>query len=239
MDTTSLKTVAFIFARGGSKGLPGKNIKLLNGKPLLQYSIDTAKNVLKISDIFVSTDCPKIAAVAIQNGIKVIERPSDLATDTSLEWLSWRHAIEYVTKNYGDFEYFVSLPATSPLRNEQDVQGALNKLSHSGADICISVTPASRSPYFNMVHFQADDSVEIVIKPEGNVCRRQDTPKVFDITTVVYAAKTSFIKQQSSIFDGKVVATEIPRDRAVDIDDIYDFMFAETLLQSKLYDAEK
>lgn len=239
METTGLKTVAFIFARGGSKGLPGKNVKPLNGKPLLQYSIDTAKKVTQISDIFVSTDCSTIAAVALQNGVKVINRPKELATDTSPEWLSWQHAIEYVTEHFGVFERFVSLPATSPLRNEHDVQAALDKLDSTGADICISVTPANRSPYFNMVRFNADDSVEIVIKPEGVVTRRQDAPAVFDITTVVYAATVPFILQNSLLFAGKVVATVVPKIRAVDIDDIYDFMFAEAVLQSELYHAER
>lgn len=234
-----MKTVAFIFARGGSKGLPGKNIKPLNGKPLLQYSIETAKKVTQISDIFVSTDCEKIASVARQNGVNVIIRPAELATDISPEWLSWRHAIEYVSEHHGAFEYFVSLPATSPLRNEQDVQAALDKLSTTQADICISVTPANRSPYFNMVRLQADDNVEIVIKPEGAVSRRQDAPAVFDITTVVYAATVPFIQQYTSIFAGKVVATIVPKIRAVDIDDIYDFMFAETILKSELYNAER
>jgi len=234
-----LKTVAFIFARGGSKGLPGKNIKPLNGKPLLQYSIETAKKIMQISEIFVSTDCAEIAAVAIKNGVKVINRPAYLATDTSPEWLSWRHAIEYVSENFGPFQRFVSLPATSPLRNNQDVQSALDKLDSTAADICISVTPANRSPYFNMVRLQSDDSVEIVIKSERAVSRRQDAPAVFDITTVVYAATVPFIQQHSSIFSGKVVATVVPKIRAVDIDDIYDFMFAETVLQSELYDAGK
>ena len=239
MEITGLKTVAFIFARGGSKGLPGKNVKPLNGKPLLQYSIETAKKVANISDIFVSTDCPTIAAVAQQNGVKVIIRPAELATDTSPEWLSWRHAIDYVTEQFGSFDRFVSLPATSPLRNEHDVIAAIDKLESTGADICISVTPANRSPYFNMVKFNNEELVEIVIKPDGAVSRRQDAPAVFDITTVVYVAAVPFIQQQSSIFAGKVVATIVPKNRAVDIDDIYDFMFAEAVLQSEMFNAKR
>lgn len=232
-----MKTVAFIFVRGGSKGLPGKNIKLLNGKPLLQYSIETARNTALIDEIFVSTDCPEIAAVAKHNGAQVIDRPPELATDTSPEWLSWRHAIEYVTEHFGLFERFISLPATSPMRNVKDVQAAIDKLDSTGADVCISVTPANRSPYFNMVRLQSDDSIEIVIKPEGAVSRRQDAPEVFDITTVVYAAMVPFIREHNSIFDGKVVAIVVPKIRAVDIDDIYDFTFAEALIQSELYNA--
>jgi N-acylneuraminate cytidylyltransferase len=234
-----LKNVAFVFARGGSKGLPGKNIKHLNGKPLLEYSIDVAKKIPEISEIFVSTDCPEIANVAKQNGVKVINRPTELATDSSPEWLSWRHAIEYVIDNYGNFDNFVSLPATSPLRNSKDVQDAISKLHYSSADICISLTPANRSPYFNIVRIGADDNVEILINPESNVNRRQDSPEVYDITTVVYAAKVSFIQQQSSIFSGKVVGTVVPKDRAVDIDDIFDFMFAEAILKSGLYESKK
>ncbi len=232
-----MKTIAFIFARGGSKGLPGKNIKPLNGKPLLQYSIDTAKKVSQIDDVFVSTDCDSIAEVALACGAKVIKRPDELATDTSPEWLSWRHAIDYVTEHFGVFDRFVSLPATSPLRNESDVISALNKLNSSDADICISVSPANRSPYFNMVKLAADGNVEIVIKPEGAVSRRQDAPEVYDITTVVYATSVNFVQEQSSIFSGKVVATIVPKIRAVDIDDIFDFMFAESILKSGLYDS--
>ncbi len=232
-----MKTIAFIFARGGSKGLPGKNIKPLNGKPLLQYSIDTAKKISEIDDVFVSTDCDAIAGVALACGAKVIKRPDELATDTSPEWLSWRHAIDYVTEHFGVFDRFVSLPATSPLRNESDVLAALNKLNSSDADICISVSPANRSPYFNMVKVAEDGNVEIVIKPEGAVSRRQDAPEVYDITTVVYATSVNFVQEQSSIFSGKVVATIVPKVRAVDIDDIFDFMFAESILKSGLYDS--
>lgn len=234
-----MKTFAFIFARGGSKGLPGKNVKPLNGKPLLQYSVEMAKKVPQIDDVFVSTDCDAIAALAVACGAKVIIRPDDLATDSSPEWLSWRHAIEYVTENYGKFDRFVSLPATSPLRSETDVTSALIKLDGNMADICISVTPASRSPYFNMVKVLPDESVEIVIKPESAFSRRQDAPKVYDITTVVYAALVPFVQNNSSIFSGKVVAILVPKNRAVDIDDIYDFMFAESLLKSELYNVEK
>ncbi|AZQ11109.1 cytidylyltransferase domain-containing protein [Shewanella khirikhana] len=232
-----MKTIAFIFARGGSKGLPGKNIKPLNGKPLLQYSIDTAKNVSQIDDVFVSTDCDSIADVALACGAKVIRRPDELTTDTSPEWLSWRHAIEYVRSSYGDFDVFVSLPATSPLRGETDVSVAIKQLSDTGADICISVTPANRSPYFNMVKENEDGYVELVNKPATGVYRRQDAPEVFDITTVVYAAKPEFVLDKNALFDGKVTSVLIPKERAVDIDDIYDFMLAEAIVKRKLNDA--
>lgn len=228
-----MRTIAFIFARGGSKGLPQKNIKSLDGKPLIQYSIETAFATASIEKVFVSTDDAAIASVARTAGAEIIERPTELATDTSPEWLSWRHAIEYVRTNYGVFDVFLSLPATSPLRNEKDVSAAINQLSEAKADICISVTTANRSPYFNMVRQSEDGSVELVNRPSTGVYRRQDAPEVFDITTVVYAAKPEFVLENNALFDGKVTSIFVPKERAVDIDDIYDFMLAEAILTER------
>ncbi|YCO03475.1 acylneuraminate cytidylyltransferase family protein [Vibrio sp. VNB-15] len=228
-----MKNYAFIFARGGSKGLPGKNIKPLAGKPLLQYSIETAKACPSIAQVFVSTDDEDIAEVAIAHDAILIKRPEELASDTSPEWLSWRHAIEWATEKYGSFDGFVSLPTTSPLRNVEDVESAIAKRVTADADICISVTPSNRSPYFNMIKKNTDASVELVNRPNGEVARRQDAPEVFDITTVVYATTPAFVLQEYGLFSGKVTSVEVPKERAVDIDDIYDFMLAEAILKSK------
>lgn len=225
-----MKNFAFIFARGGSKGLPGKNIRPLAGKPLLKYSIDTALASPSISHVFVSTDDPSIAEVAKASGATVIDRPAELATDTSPEWLAWRHAVDWAIVHHGHFDGFVSLPATSPLRSVADVEGALKKLRECDADICISVTPANRSPYFNMVKATTDGLVELVNKPEAAVDRRQDAPEVFDITTVVYATKPEFVLEHYGIFSGKVTSILVPKERAVDIDDIYDFKLAEAII---------
>lgn len=229
-----MKNYAFIFARGGSKGLPRKNIKKLAGKPLIQYSIDSALASPLISKVFVSTDDSEIAEVAEKCGAIVINRPKELAEDESPEWLAWRHAINWVIENYGDFDKFVSLPATSPLRSVDDIQAALNKLDEQQSDICIAVTPANRSPYFNMVNYTSNGYLELVNKPEKEVSRRQDAPKVFDITTVVYVASPEFILNNYGLFSGKVTSIEVPKERAVDIDDIYDFKLAEVILSSNL-----
>jgi len=223
---------AFIFARGGSKGLPRKNIKLLAGKPLIQYSIETAKQLANIDKIFVSTDDSEIASFSKSAGAIIIDRPEELSSDTSSEWLAWRHAIEWVTLNYGEFDEFVSLPATSPLRSVADVEAAMARRAEQQADICISVTPASRSPFFNMVKIDSEGSVKLVNTPETGVYRRQDAPEVFDITTVVYATTSEFVMNHSGLFDGKLTSVEIPKSRAVDIDDIYDFKLAEAILSS-------
>jgi len=225
-----MKNYAFIFARGGSKGLPGKNIKLLAGKPLLEYSVEVALNSPSIDKVFVSTEDVNIANVALKSGAFVIDRPPELATDISPEWLSWRHAIEWIQHEFGEFDGFVSLPVTSPLRAVEDVEGAIEKLRNSHADICISITAASRSPFFNMVKSTNDGFVELVNCPSTNVTRRQDAPEVFDITTVVYATTPDFVLNSYGLFSGKVTSVEVPKKRAVDIDDIYDFRLAEAIL---------
>ncbi|WP_201582627.1 acylneuraminate cytidylyltransferase family protein [Psychrobacter jeotgali] len=225
-----MKNYAFIFVRGGSKGLPGKNIKKLAGKPLLSYSIETAKATPSIEKVFVSTDDKDIESIAQENGAIVIFRPKELATDNAPEWLAWRHAIEWTISHYGSFDEFISLPATSPLRSIEDVEGAILKRREQKADICIGVTPASRSPYFNMVKRSDDGVVELVNKPKDSLTRRQDAPKVFDITTVVYVSTPKFIMENYGLFSGKVTSIEVPKSRAVDIDDIYDFKLAEAIL---------
>ncbi|EOI6869240.1 acylneuraminate cytidylyltransferase family protein [Yersinia enterocolitica] len=225
---------AFIFARGGSKGLLRKNIKKLCNKPLIQYSIEVAMQVEEISRVFVSTDDEEIAAVAQNLGAEIISRPKELALDSTPEWLAWKHAIEWVHQHYGAFTDFVSLPATSPLRIKEDVIAAVNKRKTSSADLCIAITPASRSPFFNMVVVNPDESIELVNRPVSNIYRRQDVPVVFDITTIVYASTPDFIMGHCGLFDGKIVAIEVPKIRAIDIDDAYDFQMAEILMQGRI-----
>ena len=227
-----MTSYVFIFARGGSKGLPGKNIKPLLGKPLIQYSIEVALQISGITKVFVSTDDVDIATVAQSNGAIVIERPVELAQDDSPEWQAWQHAISWVKERHGEFEEFISLPTTSPLRSVKDVESAILRRSNIGADICIAVTPASRSPYFNMVKESSNNLIELVNKPANLISRRQDAPEVFDITTVVYVANVEFIMKNNSLFDGTVTSIEIPKHRAVDIDDMYDFNFAESILNN-------
>lgn len=224
-----MSVIAFIFARGGSKGLPGKNIKELDGIPLLGYSIKMAQSIERVSNVFVSTDCDQIAAIGKAYGAKIIKRPFELATDHASEWDAWRHAIRYVWDQGYDCNVFLSLPTTSPLRAKDDVNACLDALA-SNADIVITVTPSSRNPYFNMVT-RADDGMSSIIMGESGIKRRQDAPAAFDITTVAYAAKPDFILNKNGIFDGVVKSVIVPKARAVDIDDEIDFKIAEALIK--------
>lgn len=223
----------FIFARGGSKGLPKKNIKTFYGSPLISHSIRLAKSASFIDQVFVSTDCNEIAQVALKHSVEVINRPKSLAADSSPELLSWKHAIEYVINNYGAFDYFISLPATSPLRAESDVEACLNKLRNDKSDICLTITESNHNPRFNMVSLQDDQKVKL-IADNNAITRRQDAPKAFNITTVAYAALPDYVLNTSNLMDGDVSAVKVPKNRAIDIDDIDDFQFAEFLFQKTI-----
>lgn len=220
---------AFVFARGGSKGLPGKNLLPIGGTPLIAHSIKIAKAIPQISRVFVSTEDAEIKKVAQYYGAEVIDRPVELAGDKSPEWEAWRHAIKHLEDAGEEFDTFVSLPSTSPLRSVVDVETAIRALD-SDTDAVITVTPASRSPFFNMVSREPNGSCRILLASDG-FNRRQDAPEAFDITTVAYILKKEFILKAERLFDGEVKSVVVPKERAVDIDDALDFAFAETLYQ--------
>jgi len=225
-----VKTYAFIFARGGSKGVPRKNIRELNNKPLIEYSIEVAKEIDEISSIFVSTDDVEIANIAKKLGVEVIPRPKELAQDNSPEWLAWKHAVQWVYKSKGQFDKFVSLPTTSPLRNDKDVKGAINLLKDE-TDIVITITDTTRSPFFNMVKVDNDNYAKLLVESDNIFTRRQDAPKAFDMTTVAYVSSPEFILRNNNLFDGRVKAYKVPNERAIDIDTELDFSIAEFLIK--------
>jgi len=229
-----MKATAFVFARGGSKGLPGKNIRPLAGKPLIAWSIEHALAVGRIERVIVSTDSEEIAAVARKFGAQVpFIRPADLARDDSPEWLAWKHALEYLHSTEGAMpEVMVSVPATAPMRSPQDIENCLDEYEKGGADVVITVTDAHRSPYFNMVKGNEDGTVGLVIPPESTVTRRQDAPVVYDMATVAYVARSEFVMSHYGTFDGRVRKVHVPVQRAIDIDTLLDFQMAECLLHT-------
>lgn len=230
-----MNAVAFIFARGGSKGLPGKNIRPLGGKPLIAWSIEQARAVKRIDRVIVSTDSEEIAAVARDFGAEVpFMRPAELARDESPEWLAWRHALGFLEKEQGMLpEVMLSVPATAPLRLPIDLENCLDEYSKGDADMVITVSDAHRNPWFNMVKENPDGTVGLVMPPEVGITRRQDAPVVFDMATVAYVAHPQFIMQQMGTFSGRVRAVKVPLERAIDIDNLYDFELAEFLLNRR------
>ena len=230
-----MKAVAFIFARGGSKGLPGKNIRLLGGKPLIAWSIEHALSVARIDRVIVSTDSDEIAVISEQYGAEVpFIRPPELAGDKSPEWLAWRHGLEYLKESTGTLpEVMVSVPATSPLRFAADIDKCLDEYEKGSADIVITVTDAHRNPYFNMVKIMEDGNYVLVNAAPLAVKRRQDAPIVYDMTTVCYVVNSEFVMSHDFFFEGRVRAVHVPTERAIDIDSLLDFQIAQALLSNR------
>jgi len=227
-----MSVVALICAREGSKGLPGKNLRPLAGRPLVVRAIDQALSVSRVDRVIVSTDSDQIAAVSRSAGAEVpFQRPSELARDESPEWLVWRHALSYLKDIDGVYpEVLVVVPATAPLRSVKDLDRCLDEFETGAADVVITVTDARRSPYYNMVEAREDGTFGLVIAPDVWLARRQDAPIVFDMTTVAYVTSPEFVMDSDGIFAGRVRSVHIPPERALDIDTFLDFKMAECLI---------
>jgi N-acylneuraminate cytidylyltransferase len=208
---------------------------MLGDKPLIAWSILQAKDVKRINRVLVSTDSIEIAAIAREYGAEVpFVRPSELATDSSPEWLSWQHGLDYFKEQEGALpEVMLSIPTTSPLRSSSDIENCLDLYLKGGADIVISTTDAHRNPHFNMVTSNTDGTVRLVCANESPVNQRQSAPTVYDVTTVCYVANPNFVMNNSSMFQGRVKAVNIPSERAIDIDSLLDFQIAEYLMNKK------
>jgi N-acylneuraminate cytidylyltransferase len=162
-------------------------------------------------------------------------RPTELSQDDSSEWLAWRHGLQYLLDSTGHLpEAFVSLPTTAPLRAQSDVENCIDEFERNTPDVVITVSQAHRNPYFNMVVSDNNGDVGLAIKQNDAIQNRQLAPKVYDMTTVCYVAKSEFVMSSSSIFDGVVRKVEIPLERSIDIDTILDFEIAGFLYNKKL-----
>lgn len=225
---------AFIFARGGSKGVKDKNIKILNNKPLISYSIEQALKSTFISKVTVSTDSEKISSISKEFGAEVIMREKNLATDTSPELDSWKSII---LKKLDCFQKtkkpFISLPATSPLRKMHSVFKGIQKFVNSDYDIITSIVKSKKNPFSTQVIIAPDDTISSVFKGKKYV-RRQDFPNVYDIAGSFYIANTNYILNCNNIYDGKVGYIEIKEKENLDIDTEFDFHIAKYLLKNPL-----
>ena len=228
-----MNAIAFIFARGGSKGLPGKNIMNLDGKPLIGWTIEHAKSIPQLQRIIVSTDSEEIADIARYFGAEApFRRPRELSQDNSPEWLAWRHALNYLLETEGQLpDAMLSLPTTAPLRQPNDIIKCLDRFSKGDCDAVVTVTPSTRNPWFNMVRREDDGIVTLINDSKQTIHNRQQAPIIFDISTVAYVVRPEFVFSSENLFSGRVVGVEIPLERSIDIDTRFDFDIAEYLIK--------
>ena len=233
-----MKTYGFVFARGGSKGLPGKNIRLFCGKPLIAWAIEAGLSCGRIDKMIVSTDSEEIADTAREYGAEVpFLRPAELASDHAPEVLSWRHAVRFLQKRGDKFDIFVSLPATAPLRTAKDICHCMDAYLEGDCDLSVVCTEPHRSPYFNMLTLDEKGYAKIVIKAAGKTyVRRQDVPSVYDLTSVCYVTSPESILSEKNAWDdtSKVKAVMTNKINAIDIDDLVDFETAEYFMKKRL-----
>lgn len=233
-----LNLLITICARGGSKGIPGKNVKLLNGKPLITYTIESAKKFQAMygADIVVSTDDGEIKDVVRKFGVQVYDRPEHLATDTAgkVETISDVLAFQEI-KNDKEYDVILDLDVTSPLRTLEDLSRAFTIIRNDDdAYNIFSVSPANRNPYFNMVERKDNGYYQLV--REGVFLSRQTAPEVYDMNASFYFFKRSFFTSgQRTSTTPKSLIYVMPHI-CFDLDHIIDFEFLEFLMSTNKLD---
>lgn len=226
-----MQTLFLITARGGSKGIPGKNIKILGNKPLINYSIDLARKFVSDDYICVSTDSEEISKVVTKSGLKTpFLRPAELASDTAGSYEVLLHAIDYY-KDKLKFDKVVLLQPTSPFRLKTDVEACLKKYDNS-CEMIVSVKSTKANPYQLLYIEKSNGYLEKVIK--GNeVQRRQDMPKVFQLNGAVYVYNVDALKRIHIRDFTKIKYHEMQEINSVDIDEPIDWDWANFLLKEK------
>ena len=215
-------------ARGGSKGLPGKNIKMLCGKPLIAYSIDVARAFADDNNICVSTDSEEIKQVVEQYGLKVpFLRPDYLATDTSTSDDVLIHAVNYYREQYGrTFKKLILLQPTSPLRTKEDVEEAI-RLYRDDIDMVVSVMK-SHAP---AVLCQDDEHGYVQLTYNKKALGRQQLPDMYEFNGAVYVMSVDALLEKKMAGFTKIVKYVMSKEHSIDIDDIYDFLQVESILK--------
>lgn len=224
--------LAVIPARGGSKGLPGKNLRPLGGVPLIVHTIRAAQHCPALTDFLVSTDDPAIAAAARTAGAPVpFLRPAELAQDDSSTWPAVRHAVDHWEQRRDRrVDTVVLLQPTSPLRRPEDIVACLEGMEKAGADACLSATHATDAPTRHMVEFRSDSTgfIRWYFPSAAALHRRQDCPDAYRENGAVYAVRRQALMSLESLADlQRVTLSEMPRSRSVDIDDEDDLALAE------------
>jgi N-acylneuraminate cytidylyltransferase/CMP-N,N'-diacetyllegionaminic acid synthase len=235
-----MKRLCTICARGGSKGVKGKNLRPLLGKPLLAWSIEQALATGLFEAVAVSSDSEEILAAARRFGATLaVRRPDEMATDTAPKLPAIRHCLETASALLGTrFDVFADIDATSPLRLPEDIMGAVAALERSGVSNVITGAPARRSPYFNLVERQPDGSVRLAKQPEKPIVRRQDASACFDMNASIYVWWVERFLGEQAVFYPDTQLFEMPEERSVDVDSELDFKLVELLVQQRLSGGE-
>lgn len=227
------RRICTICVRGGSKGVPNKNMRLMNGKPLIVHSIEQAKSSQYFDAIAVSSDSQQLLDIAEKNGVNyLIQRPAELATDTAPKIPVIRQCLLAAEKRSGNqYDTICDLDATSPLRSILDIRNAVDLLESREISNVITGTPARRSPYFNLIEQTDNGCIELSKRLEKPVIRRQDAPKCWDMNASIYVWQRGVLISSDYLFHTDTQLYEMPEERSFDIDSELDFRIVEFIMR--------
>lgn len=233
-----MNIICVIGARGGSQGLPNKNIKLLLGKPLIAWSIESALSVKEINKVIVSTDSEEISKIAKAFGAEVpFKRPQNLSGSEVGKFDVWKHALLEAENYYKqNFDIFIDLDCTNPLRDSYDIVNCIKQLlenQNKGVDTVFSIAKSRKNPYFNMVEKEEDGFLKLSKPLSKKILRRQDAPIVYDHVASIYTILSSQIKNGQGLLSGHAQGYDIGENKSFDIDSELDFEIIEFLMKKK------
>jgi len=228
----SYKILCTICARGGSKGVKNKNIKLINDKPLIAYTIEQAMQSQLFEHVVVSTDSDEISSVSKNYGAEVFfKRSQNMASDTAGKLGVIKDAFIRSEKHYGQqFDYLIDLDATAPLRNVDDILNSFEQFLKDNNDNLITAMPSRRNPYFNLVEVDNNGKVRLSKKLANTIVRRQDAPKCYDMNASIYIWKRETILDEKKMFLDNTGLYIMPEERSIDIDTELDYQIVEFLM---------
>jgi CMP-N,N'-diacetyllegionaminic acid synthase len=224
--------VAAICARGGSKGVPRKNLRRLQGKPLIGRAVEQALASGIFDRVVASTDDPEMARVAAEFGAEVpFLRPAELAQDRTNKWDVFRHLVtELEASSERRVGIIADLDTGAALRTLEDIRGAVDRLVSTGADVCVTAYEADHNPYYNMVEFDSAGLARVCIRPDVPVANRQQAPAVYNLSPAIFAIRRDALWLHDHWSQCRMTLSIIPRERAVDIDTEFDLNLVEFLL---------
>ncbi|MDQ0725944.1 cytidylyltransferase domain-containing protein [Microbacterium sp. W4I20] len=228
--------ICTITVRAGSKGVPGKNLRIVAGRPLFGHSVAQAVATGLFDEIVVSSDSEEILDLAPSFGATgVVRRPPEMATDTAGKVSAIAHAVRSTEKRTGSrYDVCVDLDATSPLRTVDDIRAAVAMFEAADVESLITGAEARRNPYFNLVEEHSDGTVGVSKKPDDAVLRRQDAPRCFDMNGSIYVWRRESLLDDQVVFFPSTILYEMPSDRSIDVDSEFDFRIVEWLMAQRV-----
>lgn len=228
-----MRRLCTICARGGSKGVPGKNLRPLLGKPLIAWTVEQARACGLFDFVAVSSDAAAILEAARDAGAGLlVQRPAKLADDTADKISVIAHCLATAERETGQtFDVLVDLDVTAPLRLPEDIVGVVRLLEREGGGNVITGCPSRRSPYFNLVERAEDGAVALSKPSDPPIARRQDAPPCFDMNAAIYAWRRDDFVKRPAVFYPDTQLFEMPEERSHDIDSETDFAVVELLMQ--------